>query len=256
MVMSDTIPAANGAPSTALTPTTPDAGSAERAINAFSSETAFTGAVRIARALSQSTMVPQAYQNNIANCLVAIELASRIGCSVFAAMQNLAIIQGKPSWSSTFLIATVNSCGRFTPLRFRWEGKPGAKDYGCRAVAKDKSDGEECVGTLITLDMARAEGWSTKSGSKWLTMPEQMLQYRAAAFWTRVYAPELSLGMQTREEITDVSGLDTIDIVPMTAMPGSPKDLEAALLQEKPATKAEEPQRASDESGRQPGEEG
>jgi hypothetical protein len=51
--------------------------------------------------------------------------------------------------------------------------------------------------------MAKAEGWYAKNGSKWQTMPEQMLRYRAASFFVRAYAPELSLGLATREEIED-----------------------------------------------------
>jgi hypothetical protein len=51
--------------------------------------------------------------------------------------------------------------------------------------------------------LAKAEGWSAKNGSKWKTMPEQMIMYRAAAFWGRVYAPEKMLGMHTGDELED-----------------------------------------------------
>jgi hypothetical protein len=199
-----------------------------RAISAFASGEAFTTAQRMAKALASSSLMPQAYQNNIPNTLIAIELASRIGCSVLMVAQNLDIIHGRPSWRSTFLIATVNASGRFTPLRFRWQGEEGKADWGCRAVAKDRATGEECVGTLITMRLADAEGWTKKNGSKWLTMPEQMLCYRAAAFWTRVYSPELSLGMHTSDEVIDTYGED-VSHVPAGLTPGSPASLEAAL---------------------------
>ena len=52
--------------------------------------------------------------------------------------------------------------------------------------------------------MAKKEGWFNKSGSKWQTMPEQMLRYRAAAFWQRVYCPEISMGFMTTEEAEDI----------------------------------------------------
>ena len=52
--------------------------------------------------------------------------------------------------------------------------------------------------------MAKKEGWATKSGSKWATMPELMIRYRAAAFWGRLYASDLLLGLQTQEEAIDV----------------------------------------------------
>lgn len=179
-------------------------GGSSRNVNAFSSEAAFVVGQRMAIALGKSTLVPEAYHNNIPNCMIAMELANRIGASVFAVMQNIDIIHGRPAWRATFLIATVNACGKFSRLKPRFEGTPGTKDFGCRMVAKDLSDGEECIGALITLAMADAEGWSKKNGSKWRTMPEQMLMYRAAAFWTRVFAPELSLGMHTAEEIEDI----------------------------------------------------
>jgi hypothetical protein len=147
--------------------------------------------------------------------------------------QNLDIIHGRPSWRATFLIATVNACGRFSPIRFRWQGEELSESWGCRAVAKDRETGEECVGTLITIGMAKREGWATKSGTKWATMPEQMLCYRAAAFWTRIYAPELSLGMSTSDEVIDTYG-ETVADVPAGLRPGSAGSLEAAL-REKPA---------------------
>lgn len=171
------------------------------AINAFGSEGSFESAQRMAKALAASSLVPQSYRGNLADCLLAIELANRTGASVPMVMQNLDIIHGRPSWRSTFLIATVNSCGKFSPLRWRWFGEEGSDSWGARAVARSLVDGEECVGPLVTIAMAKAEGWYTKNGSKWKTMPELMLTYRSAAFWTRTYAPELSLGMLTSEEV-------------------------------------------------------
>jgi hypothetical protein len=58
--------------------------------------------------------------------------------------------------------------------------------------------------------MAKAEGWSTKSGSKWLTMPELMLRYRSAAFFARIYAPDITLGMQTAEEVYDAEPIRNV----------------------------------------------
>ncbi len=67
----------------------------------------------------------------VANCMIAIEIATRIGASPLMVMQNMTPIYGKPSWSSKFLIATVNTCGRFEPLQFRFtdKGMCGMVDY-------------------------------------------------------------------------------------------------------------------------------
>lgn len=205
---------------------------ASQSINAFSSQSAFESAQRMAKALAMSSLVPVAYQNNIPNVLIAIEVSARVSASVFAVMQNLDIIHGTPSWRAKFLIATVNACGRFTSLRWRFVGVEGTDSWGCRAVAKEIATGEECLGPLVTIAMAKAEGWATKSGSKWKTMPELMLCYRSAAFWTRLFAPELSLGMNTSEETTDIyNGThgETV-VLPASLVPGSTKDLEAELL--------------------------
>ncbi len=201
------------------------------AISAFASEHNFIAAQRMAKALSSSSLVPAAYQNNIPNVLIAMEMAARIGVSVFMVMQSLDIIHGRPSWRAQFLIGTVNASGRFTPIRFRWQGTPGKDDWGCRAVAKDRESGEECVGPLVTIQLSKDEGWYAKPGSKWKTIPELMLMYRAGGFWTRVYCPEMSLGMHTTEEAIDTTGYAIPDVVvPKTVVPGSAQELEAALL--------------------------
>ena len=170
-------------------------------------DAAFNFAFRQAKALSSSDLVPQSYRNNIPNTMLALSVAQRIGADPFAVMQNLHLIQGRPSWSSTFLIATVNASKRFEPLRFEVQGEdPASKEYRVRAYAKDRESGTVCCGTWITWKMVDAEGWSKKSGSKWLTMPGQMFIYRAAAFWARVYAPEVSIGLHTTEEVQDFTG--------------------------------------------------
>lgn len=159
---------------------------------------------RIAKAFASSDLVPQQYQGNLPNCMIALDMAQRIGANPLMVMQNLYIVHGTPGWSSKFLIATVNTCGRFSALRYEWKGTPGAADYGCRAWAVEKETGERLDGIWVTWAMVKAEGWSSKKGSKWMTMPDQMFLYRAAAFWQRVYAPDLAMGLQTAEEVRDV----------------------------------------------------
>ena len=160
----------------------------------------FDHAQRVAKALSSSTMIPAQYQNNIPNTLVALEMAHRIGASPLMVMQNLHIIHGRPSWSSSFIIAALNSCGRFSAINF----ETSADGKACTAVATELATGSVIKGPTVTLEMAQTEGWATKAGSKWKTMPELMLRYRAAAFFGRLYAPEILMGMQTVEESADI----------------------------------------------------
>lgn len=165
---------------------------------------AFDTAQRIAKAIASSSIVPKDYQGNVPNVLVAMEYANRLGASLLAVIQNLDVIHGRPALRSKFLIGTVNATGRFSPIRYRWQGDEGTDSWGCRAYATDRESGEECVGPLITIGLAKAEGWYGKSGSKWKTIPELMLMYRAGAWWTNVYCPELSLGILTADEAVDI----------------------------------------------------
>lgn len=170
----------------------------------FNSNSSWELAQRIGKAFAASSLVPAQYQNNLANCIVALEMANRMGASPLMVMQNLYIVHGNPGWSSKFLIASFNQCGRFSSLRYHWSEDRTA----CRAWAIEKATGERIEGPQVSVEMAKAEGWSSKNGSKWKTMPELMLMYRAAAFLIRAYAPEISMGLRTDDEI-----IDTVDEV-------------------------------------------
>lgn len=157
-------------------------------------------AQRMGQCWAKSSLVPSHFQNNIPNCIVALEIANRMGASPLLVMQNLYLVHGNPGWSSKFLIASFNQCGRFTALRYEWNTDRSE----CRAWATEKKTGDRIEGPAVSLEMAKNEGWSTKNGSKWKTMPELMLMYRAAAFMIRTYAPEISMGLQTADEVEDI----------------------------------------------------
>jgi hypothetical protein len=168
--------------------------------NVLQTATSWELAQRVAKAFAQSSLVPQQYQGNVANVLVALEMANRIGASPLMVMQNLYIVHGNPGWSSKFLIACFNQGGKYTSLRYEWN----ADRTQCRAWTIEKSTDERLEGPAVTMQMAKDEGWSTKSGSKWKTMPELMLMYRAAAFLIRTYAPEITMGLPTEDELVDI----------------------------------------------------
>lgn len=178
----------------------------------FSSAEAFEAAQRMAKALSQATLVPKEYINNIPNCIIALEVAHRLNASPTMVMQNLYIVHGRPSWSSQFIISAVNSCGRFTPLQFHLDGE--GDDWGCYVTTKDK-DGQILKGPRVNITMAKKEGWYSKNGSKWQTMPEVMLRYRAASFFGRLYAPDVLMGMYTAEEAEDIKDVTPRDNTPL-----------------------------------------
>ena len=211
---------------------------------------------RVCKMFAHSELVPDIYKvsdNNpiekaVSNCMVAIDMATRIGASPLMIMQNMIIIYGRPAWSSKFLVATVNTCGRFNALQYKFTslgmvGKIPYTDYEWKQVeGKNRKvaivktfDGSQieniqCItftttkksdavleSSPVTIKLAIEEGWYTKNGSKWKTMTHQMLIYRTASFWTSAYAPEVSMGMKTVEEYEDIIDVPYEDITKKVA---------------------------------------
>ena len=158
---------------------------------------------RQAKMLSASTLVPKDFQGNMANCAIGLNLAKRLGADGFMVIQTLDVIHGRPSFRGKFLIAMVNASGRFSPLKFRFDGEKD--DYGCTAYATDKDTGETIEGPKVDWNMVKGEGWLGKPGSKWKTMPDLMFRYRAGAYFANIYAPDITLGMMTAEEAEDIA---------------------------------------------------
>lgn len=162
----------------------------------------FTLAWQMAQGLSQSNIVPTTFQGNPANCLVALEQAQRLNISPFLVMQNLYLVNGRPAWSSKFLIALINGSGKFDEeLHYDETCDTNGKPYSC--LAWTKKDGRRIEGVKVTMDMAKEEGWSTKNGSKWKNLSALMLRYRAASFFANLNCPELTLGIYTKDEVED-----------------------------------------------------
>ena len=169
--------------------------------NIFNSAGAFELAQRMSKALSSSSIVPNAYQGNVGNCMIALEMASRLNASPLMVMQNLHIINGRPAWGSQYIIAMINQSRKYkTELQFEIKGQGDARS--CTAFVLDKND-HRVEGPTISIQMAKAEGWYDKNGSKWKTMPDVMLRYRAAAFFGRLNCPEMIMGIYTRDEVIE-----------------------------------------------------
>lgn len=168
----------------------------------FGTSDNFIMAMQMAKALAESTIVPKEYQGNPSNCLIAIEQAQRLRISPMAVMQNLDVIQGRPAWRSKFLIGMINNSNKFDmELQFHEERDKNGKLFSCTAWTE--KNGRRIEGMTVDMEMAQAEGWLTKNGSKWKTMPQLMLRYRAASFFSSLNCPELTLGLYTVEEIQD-----------------------------------------------------
>ena len=177
----------------------------------LTTDAGFELAQRAGNLLSASDLVPQQFRGNLPNCVVALNMAQRLDADPLMVMQNIVIVHGRPTWSSQFLIATLNQSGRYTALRYEFVGEKGKDSYGCMAWAIERDTGDRIEGPTVTLGMAKEEGWATKNGSKWKTMPDLMLRYRSAAFFVRTNAPEIAMGLPTTDEARDVVERDMGD---------------------------------------------
>lgn len=160
-----------------------------------------------AQFLAKTDLVPQTFKKP-ENCIIALDIANRTGMQPLTVMQNLYVVQGKPSWSGQMCIALINGCSRFTPLEFTFVGDSGTDSFGCFAHARRLDNNKEYTSDIITIGMAKKEGWYNKSGSKWVTMPIQMMMYRAGAFFGRVHCPDVLMGLPLADEMRDVYGYD------------------------------------------------
>ena len=158
---------------------------------------------RMAKLLAASNIAPQNYRGNIADCVVAIDIGNRMGLSPLVVMQNSQIVHGNFSWKGTACKAMIDSCGKYTKTRYVEVGERGKDSWGFYLEAIDK-DGEIIKGIPVTMEMAKKEKWYEKSGSKWQTMPELMMKYRASAFFMRTECASLAMGFLTAEENEDI----------------------------------------------------
>ena len=177
-------------------------------LGAFANSEQFQMAKQAAEMLASSSMVPVTYQNNPGSCFIALNTALRLRMDPLMIMQNLYVVQNRPSWSGQFAIALVNICPKFSATWFEYRNEEDFQK-GVRMCAQLKT-GQNVYGTWITPEMVKAEGW----GKKWQTMPEQMYKYRAAAFFARTNCPEALLGLSVEGEAEDIADKSQPDIKP------------------------------------------
>lgn len=159
--------------------------------------------MEMANMLSKSTIVPIMYQNRPENCFIALDLSTRMGVSPMVVMQNLYIIQGKPSFSGQAIASMVRTSDQFENVELNYVGTPNTDSWGAYVSAVSASTGKILKGSTVTIGIAKKEGWHQKKQSKWQTIPELMLAYRAYAWFGRVYAPEIMMGLHSVEEVND-----------------------------------------------------
>lgn len=167
-------------------------------------------AYKFANIFAKSDIVPAHYRGKPENTFIAVQTAYRMNLDPMLIMQNTYVVSGKLGMNSTFAISLANSSGIFDGgIRYRVDGS--GEELKVTAYANLKKTGEEISYTISMRD-ATAEGWT--KNSKYKTLPELMLRYRAAVFLIRTHVPEVLNGMHMVEEIEDTmiaSGIKLVD---------------------------------------------
>ena len=145
--------------------------------------------------LAESDLVPKDFRGKPANCLIAIQWGAELGLKPLQALQNLAIINGRPALWGDAVIALV----RASPLcEYIAE-----TDDGNTATCRVKRRGEQEEVRTFSMADAKAAGLQGKTGP-WTQYPKRMRQMRARAFALRDVFPDVLRGMPIVEEVMDI----------------------------------------------------
>jgi hypothetical protein len=154
----------------------------------------FEQALTFSDYLADSDMVPKDFKGKPGNCLIAMQWGAELGLKPLQAMQNLAIINGRPSLWGDAVIALVRAS---LLCEFVLES-----DDGHTATCKVKRRGEPEQSRTFSLDDAKTAGLQGKAGP-WTQYPKRMRQMRARAFALRDVFPDVLRGLPVAEEIMD-----------------------------------------------------
>ena len=209
----------------------------EDAADLFVSPAAFEHTQRVAKVFTASALVPQHLRQNVADCILALAIARRMNEDPVSVMQNIYFVGGKAGWMAQYMIARANKAGIFKgPIRWRSTGEGDALEvtaFGTLAETKDEAN------VTVTMKMAKAEGWTRNT--KYSTMPEHMLRWRAATMLIRLYCPEVMMGLPTDVEMQDMAAATMRDVTPAEG-----SKLAAIIAEDDPAPIDTKPAPSSD----------
>lgn len=174
-------------------------------------------AMTFAKLLAESELVPKDYRGKPGNCLVAMQMGAEVGLAPMQAMQNIAVINGRPAlWGDAILAVCQNSPA------YEWHQElfdEGTMTATC--IMKRRGNPEPTVVHFSQKDAEKAKLWG-KEGP-WNSYPKRMLKLRARAFCARDTFADALRGMQVAEEVADY-----IEITPERTAPAMPRELPTA----------------------------
>jgi hypothetical protein len=179
-----------------------------------------TEAIQFSDMLASSSMVPKAYQGKPQDILVCVQWGYEMGLAPMQALQNIAVINGKPSVYGDAMMALVQASAVCEDVEefFENEGTPNPVAV-CIAKRKNR---KPVVAKFSVEDAKRAGLWG-KQGP-WSAYPKRMMQMRARGFALRDAFPDVLKGLISAEEAQDYP--DEAKPQPV-AKPANPLDLVA-----------------------------
>jgi hypothetical protein len=158
-----------------------------------------TEAITFSEMLSNSNMVPKAYQNKPQDILVCVQWGMEMGLAPMQALQNIAVINGKPSVYGDAMMALVQASAVCDDVEEYFENE-GTPNPVAVCVAKRKNR-KPVVAKFSVEDAKRAGLWG-KQGP-WSAYPKRMMQMRARGFALRDAFPDVLKGLISAEEAQD-----------------------------------------------------
>lgn len=158
-------------------------------------------AMEFSKMLASSGLVPQQYRNKPQDVLVAVQWGYEVGLPPLQALQNIAVINGKPSVYGDAALALVKNDSRCAGVSETIKGEGDQRVAHCLVKRKYGNDIEETERTFSVDDAKRAGLWGRKG--PWTQYADRMLMMRARGFALRDAFPDALKGVITAEEAQD-----------------------------------------------------
>lgn len=174
--------------------------------------TTLSEAMKLAELIANSDLAPKDFKGKAGNCLIAMQMGMEVGLAPMQAIQNIAVINGRPTLWGDAAIGLVLANAVCEYVREDWDEK--SQTWTCRSKRRD--DKAEKVSTFSLTDASKA-GLDKKEGP-WRSYPKRMIQMRARAFNLRDNFADVLKGLAIREEVEDYVDTTATESAPV-AMP-------------------------------------
>jgi len=169
---------------------------------------------RFAKCIANSGWAPRG-MDKPESILAALQLGAEIGMTPMAALQSVAVINGRPSVYGDAALALVRASGLLESYTVQEVGTTGTDTWGFKVTAKRV--GYDPISETFLVSDAKAAGLWGKSGP-WKDYPKRMLMFRARGFVLRDGFGDVLKGLKTTEEVMDYKDVIDVSPVPMAAV--------------------------------------